>query len=95
MTHTTDLYFEAHVTIDPVYNRMEVVKSLADSHDFRVAELFKANDQRSDKDCFMSARGIDYDRILSNTEALVDDLMKHGYNVRRYKIENTLLDVKF
>ena len=96
MTHTTELYFESHVTIDPVSNyQVFIVDLFAKLCGFKVAELLKVNGQVSDKDQFMSSRDTDYDELLDRTLSLVACLQKNGYRVRRYKIENTLLDVKF
>ena len=97
MTHTTDLYFEAHVTIDPADDPEDPrLRKLAKAQGFRVAELLmkKGSGERSRLDDFMTARGTVYDDVLARTMMLVSTLMESGYKVRRYKIENTLLDVR-
>ncbi len=93
---TTELYFEAHVTIDPVppylLDRLKVV---AGEHDFRVADLLMVKTGEPSKaDQFMTARHEDYKCISDMTRWLVEELKANGFRVRRYKIENTLVDVR-
>lgn len=96
MTPTTELYFETHITIDPVSEDQEVeLKVQVSSFGFRVAELYMKKDERSTLDSFMTTRGISYEDIHLRTMACIEFLIDKGYNVRRYKIENTLVDVKF
>lgn len=97
MTYTTDLYFEAHVTIDPTKDPDDpVLRDLARAQGFRVAELLmkKGAGERSRLDDFMTTRGQEFDDVLARTMMLVSTLKEAGYTVRRYKIENTLLDVR-
>lgn len=95
MIHTTELYFETHITIDPVEEDREyLLKGLASSFGFRVAELYMKKGGRSRLDSFMTTRGTDYEDVQQRTIACVETLQKEGYTVRRYKIENTLLDVR-
>lgn len=94
MTPTTELYFEAHVTIDPVDEEGDL-RTLAKNRGFRVAELLmKKTLDKSRLDDFMTGRGKDYEDLLARTQDLVVDLQEAGFNVRRYKLENTLLDVR-
>ena len=97
MTHTTDLYFEAHVTIDPAEDPDDPrLRDLAKAQGFRVAELLmkKGSGERSRLDDFMTTRGQQYDDVLARTMMLVSTLKEAGYTVRRYKVENTLMDVR-
>ena len=94
------LYYEAHVTIEPVFDeRLEDLKKIAFYWGFRVADLLmvkRPNDtpERSKYDTFMTARNTDYDIIHDNTIRCVDNLFEAGFKVWRYKIEDTLLDVR-
>jgi len=95
---TTDHYFEAHITIDPVLDdeRRESLDLVASWHGFRVAELLmKKTGERSGIDDFLTARSIDYDDIEQRTEKAITSLKQNNFVVRRYKIENTLVDVRF
>ncbi len=99
-TPTTDLYFEAHVTIEPVMDeiRLEKLKAVADRCGFRVADLMmvkrKETPKRSPYDTFCTTRSKDYDDIVSRVEELIYSIVPMGYKVWRYKIENTLVDVR-
>lgn len=97
---TTDLYFECHVTIEPVFEqKLEDVKEIAAKYGFRVAELLmkkRATDSefRSRYDTFCTGHSKHYDDIQLRMLKLVFDLTEKRYLVWRYKIENTLLDVR-
>lgn len=97
---TTELYFEAHVTIEPVFDdELERFKILAAKCAFRVADLLMQkrkhdNPERSKFDTFATGRSKDYATLLFNTMTLVNLARMSGFSVWRYKIENTLLDVR-
>lgn len=95
---TARLYYEAHVTIEPVFDGdLEKVSRIAAHHGFRVADLLmqKRKDdtpERSAKDTFCTGHSRDLDDITGRTRLLVIDLMGNGWKVWRYKIEDTVLD---
>lgn len=94
--HTTDLYFEAHITIEPVTPTQKVtVGTIGQMHGFRMATFLLKKGSQAVPDDFFTGRGTDYDALYEKTLYLVDYLQKMGVTVKRYKIENTLLDVKF
>lgn len=91
------LYYEAHVTIDPVFG--ELLKSLelmCDNWKFRVAKLHMSKTGTDSiphtKDSFCTGRSKSYDDLVTRTQELVLDLKTAGFNVRRYKIEDTIVD---
>jgi hypothetical protein len=93
---TTDLYFEAHVTIEPLGDDAVLrsrVEDLGKSLDFRMATFLLKKDNQVPDD-FFSARSTDYENILGQTEMMVRYLQEYGVVVKRWKIENTLVDVK-
>lgn len=95
--YTTDLYFESHITIDPVETEPELtwLRGVAGYFGFRVAELlYKKTHEVAKIDDFMTGRGKDYWQLHEQTTELVRALGDLGFHVRRYKIENTLLDVR-
>lgn len=95
MVYTTELYFETHITIDPVEDHREAeLKKLVTVFGFRLAELFMKKGGRSRLDSFMTTRGSNYDDVYMRTLRCVNALINAEYKVRRYKIENTLLDVR-
>lgn len=98
--HKTDLYFESHVTIEPVFDdRLEQLKKIVHKHSFRVADLLMQKrrgdtHERSKYDTFCTARGNDYHELNAKMMLCVGDLVSAGFKVWRYKLENTLVDVR-
>lgn len=94
----TNLYYESHITIDPVYeDGLAKFKDIAAIYNFRVAELLMVKkDQylQSTKDSFCTSRSKDYTQIVNDTICLVEALQEEDFHVRRYKIEDTLVDSK-
>jgi hypothetical protein len=93
----TKLYYEAHVTIDPVEDddRITHLKGLAQPCGFRLAKLLLRKGRTpSTDDAFLTCRTTDREEIEGRTRLMVAYLKDHGYGVRRYKIEDTLVDSK-
>ncbi len=95
---TTQLYFESHITVEPVFDeRLEELKEIVGRSGFRVADLLmkkrqKDSAERSQFDTFCTARSKDWLDIVTATTTTVFVLQAEGFDVWRYKIENTLLD---
>lgn len=99
--HTTNLYFECHVTVEPVYGQqLEDMRAYALEFGFRVADLIMRKrladtPERSQFDTFCTRRDTSYERLHASMTAFVDFLRDETeIAVWRYKIENTLLDVR-
>lgn len=98
MTDTVALYLEAHVTIEPVFDeRRAEAARIALKHRFRLADLLMkkeraATEERSDKDTFMTGHSKSQSDICQRLIALVRDLRAAGFQVWRYKVEDTLVD---
>lgn len=94
----SNMYYESHVTIDPVpESRLEAAEALAGQFGFRLAKLLmqkrpEDTPERSMYDTFMTAQNTSYADIRRNTISLGLRLNAAGFKVRRYKIEDTLLD---
>lgn len=92
------LYFEAHVTIEPIFDdKLEEAKQIAVKHGFKVASLLmkkRAEDtaERSQYDTFMTGHSRSYLTLTENTILLVKELQEKGFKVWRYKMEDTLFD---
>lgn len=97
MTHAK-LYYEAHVTIDPVFDdRRAVAQQIAEKHRFRLAKLIMRKreadaEQPSQDDTFMTGHGVELNDITARTRKVVEALQRLGFRVRRYKIEDTIMD---
>ena len=98
--HTTELYFECHITIDPVFSQARMrAESLAKKYDFKLAKLLMDKGvhdaidlELSKLDTFMTGHDVNYENLKERMIMLISQLNHWGYKVRRYKIENTLLD---
>jgi hypothetical protein len=91
----TKLYYESHITIEPVFDeRLEQFRDLSKLYNFHVATfLFKPHSDKPLKD-FSSSRSTSYTAIVNRTVHCVEALQKAGFKVLRYKIEDTLVDSK-
>ena len=94
------LYFESHVTIEPVYGeRLEELQIIALKYKFRVAELLmqkrkEDTPERSKNDTFCSSRSSSYKDLYNRMIELCVALNKNHYKVWRYKIEDVVIDSK-
>jgi hypothetical protein len=90
---TTMLYFESHITIDPVSDKQEqTLQNIAKFYDFRVAKFLMKKEDGLVPDDFLTARDDLYHRIHDRMHRCIRDLERYGIAVKRYKIENTLVD---
>jgi len=91
-------YYEAHVTIEPVFgDTHEVFRRIAKAYKFHVATLLMQKRKEetptmSKNDAFCTGRSVSYSDMKDRMLALVSTLTKAGFLVHRYKIESTLLD---
>lgn len=94
-------YYEAHVTIEPVFDeKREEADKIASENGFRLAKLLmqrerESTELRSDKDTFMTSTSTELHVIVDNTFKLIDALKASGFKVWRYKIEDTLIDSRY
>lgn len=89
-----DLYYEAHITIDPIEDDLRKLHAgfSARFYGFRLAKLLMDKGVPSQLDTFMTGHGTDLDDIKQRTLDLCRTLQQNGFKVRRYKIEDTVLD---
>jgi hypothetical protein len=93
------LYYECHVTIDPVLDsdRHELLTKICADKQFRVAKLLMSKGNTftpSENDSFMTGRSKSYADLLSRMVNLCYSLQKNSFVIRRYKIETAILDSK-
>lgn len=87
------MYYECHVTIDPVYDKkLEQVKVIAMHSEFKVAKFIMQKDGGVE-DTFMTAHDASLERIVKNLDKLLHEL-QDVVLVRRYKIEHIIFDTK-
>ena len=99
MSISESLYFESHITIDPVLEddaKIGLLRVLVKGQGFRIAELLMRNGsgEHSREDSFMTGRSKDLPDLSLRTQNLVTQLKEFGFRVRRYKIESALVDSK-
>lgn len=94
------LYFECHITIAPVFGyRLEKAKELGEAYYFRVADLLMQKQEedtptRSKYDTFLTGRHKNYKILEARMYGCIYYLKNLGFQVWRFKIEDTLLDSK-
>ena len=92
------LYYEAHVTIEPVFKEsLAWATELAKEHGFKIANLLmqkreKDTAERSKYDTFMTGHNNNYGELKESVIKLVKSLQAYGFKVWRYKIEDTITD---
>lgn len=92
------LYYESHVTIDPVFNdKLELFHELCKKRSFHVAKLLMQKKKSknfviSNNDAFCTGRGTESKELETRMLDLLNDLKSNGFGVRRYKIEKATLD---
>ncbi len=93
---TARLYFESHITIDPVFDEQRDRAALIVlPNGFLLAKLFMLKDgSPHDGDTFMTCRTKDIYSIKDRTLSAVQQLERDGFHVRRWKIELAVLDSK-
>ena len=95
------IYFESHITIEPVFDeRLVEASGIAEKYKFKIADLLmkkrKEDDPaRSQYDTFMTGRSIYPDELQDNMCKLVKELQSKAFKVWRYKIEGVAIDSKF
>lgn len=89
---TTDLYFEAHVTMTPLSAvQHQSLKAILPPV-WRVADFNMAHVGAPEAKAFVSMRSTSYLDIVTEVRAPVLQLKWEGFTVTRAKIENTLHD---
>lgn len=90
---TAKHYYEAHITIDPVpAEHREKVQNLINPWRFKLAKLLMDKGVPSQLDTFMTGHDKELENIADRVTSTVVALRTAGYKVRRYKIEDTILD---
>lgn len=96
----TRLYYECHITIDPVFEEeRDKLADLVKQWGFHLAKLLmqkrkEDTPEQSKYDTFMTTHSKDFNDIDERMKGCCRTLRVAGYNVRRAKIEDTLFDTK-
>ena len=90
---TAKYYYESHITIDPVSDDLRSwAAAIAGEYKFKIAKLLMDKGVPSQLDTFMTGHGKDLGDITERTKKLGAVLLAEKFVVRRYKIEDTVLD---
>lgn len=98
MDDISKLYFECHVTVEPVFDESrERLSKIAESNGFKLAKLLmkkreEDTEERSKHDTFMTGHSKSYSDLEDRMLRLIADVTAQGYKVWRYKIEDTIID---
>jgi hypothetical protein len=100
LTNPPPLSYESHITIEPVEGeRLDDLERLCKQFKFKVAALYMIKDrqitnERSNRDTFCTGWGDEFEELELRTCYMVNTLRDNGFSVWRYKIEQTLVDVR-
>lgn len=88
------LYYEIHVTLHPDFDRLDEAKTIADRHEYHMADLvyLKGAPTRAEGDMFFTNRKKFWEDAVTSLDRFCVDLTKEGFVPTRYKIEDTLMD---
>lgn len=98
MRDQSDLYYECHVTIDPVFDdQREQLAQIVKTWGFKLAELAMKKSkgdswEESKKDTFFTAHSKSYSDLQQRMVNCIRTVQEAGFAVRRYKIEDTIID---
>lgn len=90
------MYYECHVTVDPLEgSRKHVFQVICEDNTFKPAKLLMQKTlEESNLDAFCTAKNKDFNKLKQHMEKLLKHLTEYDFVVRRYKIEAILLDSK-
>lgn len=100
MKDKSDLYYECHITIDPVFGEeRDRLARIIKPFKFKLAKLVmkkSKGDEYKDSqlDTFMTGHGKYYSKLKVRMVNCIEVAKIEGYNIRRYKIEDTIIDSK-
>lgn len=100
MSKHIPLYYECHITIEPVFeDRLIQLQEVASTHSFKVANLILRKSHSdpgipAQDDTFCSAKSDNLETLRAQMLLMLENLMAFGYKILRYKIESIVIDSK-
>lgn len=92
------LYYECHITTDPEFTKLSKILEIARIYHFKMADLLMVKNDGSEeqhvKDMFFTTRTNTYKQAEDRVKEFCRIMRVMKVGVRRYKIEDTLLDSK-
>lgn len=90
---TAELYFEAHITLDPVpESERAEVEAMVRRYGFKLAKLLMDKGVPSQIDTLMTGHSRSLKQLSGDMRSAIAAVQHSGRVVRRYKIEDTVLD---
>lgn len=88
------LYYECHVTIEPpkTQQALNVLEDIAKATGWRVSTFTMLKPGAEPPNAFISYRNQDYTKTKASVRGVINNLESAGFNVMRWKIEDTLFD---
>ncbi len=86
------LYYEAHITVDAGDDWQHFIETVPSS--YRCSKFDEDQVDNYHGKWFCSARGTALEDFKGDLSETINTLTENGYNVIRWKIEDTLLDSK-
>jgi hypothetical protein len=95
MTDRSRLYYEGHVTIEPVSgDKLINLIEVAAEFEMRISTFYLAKPDSPVPDAFISVRDESYASIAMRLQKACEELNRRGLIIKRVKIEDTLFDTK-
>jgi hypothetical protein len=92
------LYFEAHITVDRPElksDKWNIFFLIGMREDWKCSKFDQDDVDGYHDKWFMSARDTDFEQLKTCMKDTIQKLTSHGFNVIRWKIEDTVLDSKY
>lgn len=93
-----NLYFECHITIEPVFDKdRDFVQAICSKWGFKLAELLMQKRKEdtanvSKYDTFCTSHSLSRNDITNRMLKCINELNAFGFKVWRYKVEDTIFD---
>lgn len=91
---TAKIYYESHITIDPILDKESRVRieEIAGAHGFKLAKFTMQKGDELPKDTFLTGHEKYLDPLIDKMSNAIAHLKSSGFRVKRYKIEDIVLD---
>lgn len=95
MNDHSRLYFEGHITLEPVSGKELILLGvISTKYGMRISTFLLVKPDSSTPDAFISLRNESYTSMVSILHEACKELESYGFKIKRVKIEDTLLDTK-
>lgn len=91
---TAKIYYESHITIDPILDSeaQKRIEEIASPNGFKLAKFTMQKSEGTAKDTFLTGHEKYLDPLIDKMSKTISLLKSSGFKVKRYKIEDIVLD---